>query len=59
MVDVESVRATYLNGGEVVVLQALMVLQDRVFPLQALVFATWAVVVLQYMVLNGTVQMVL
>ena len=55
----ESVRATYLNGREVVVLQALMVLQDRVFPLQALVFVTWAVVVLQYMVLNGTVQMVL
>ena len=58
----EFARAMYLNGREVVVLEALMVLQDWVFPLWALVFAILAdcvTVVLQHMIYSVGVQMVL
>ena len=57
----EFVRAMYLNGREVVVLEALMVLQDWVFPCWALVCVILAdcVMVLQHMEYAVGVQMVL
>ena len=57
----ESARAMNLSGGEVVVLEALMVLQDWVFPYWALVIAILAdcVMVLQHMEYAVGVQMVL
>ena len=52
-------RKTYIIGGEVVVFEALMVLQDWVFPLLAWGFVIWAVMVLKWLAVYGVVQMVL
>ena len=46
-------------GREVVVLKALMDLQDRVYPLLAWGFVIWVVMVLNWLAVLGIVQMVL